>query len=603
MMLKSFQVTMYKSVIDSGVIEVSPLLVIVGKNESGKTSILKALHKLNPATADPYRIVDEWPRGNRESRSAEHAPCWAQFDLNNEEQAKLGTADASSMPMTSVRVGRTYAGKLTFEAERPLSAEAETALAAMLPKFVFMDEYEYFPGTAHLDQVQQRVTQNATTAQDKALITILTLAGLKLNEQVTAAQQADRTERQYELSDASATITKRMASHWKQLAYEIKLDADGQQFWTFVKSPGDKALIKLEERSRGFQWFFSFDAKLMHETKGDLKNTVILLDEPGLHLHASAQRDLLARLEEYAAGNTMIYTSHLPFMINLQEPDRIRVLNDTTGGPVVTRNLTESSPEAKLTLQAALGMTGRFGMPVADRNLTVEGSHDYWFITALSDLLAKSGKTHLPTDVVITACGGAPEVTYLSTFMVGQELQVAALYDSDQEGRGAKDKFVKSWLTRYNGTHAEALLVGDVMGVSGESAIEDLFPETFYTDAVLSLYRRHLPEDANGRLTLTPGGTLAKRVERALAQHNISFNKGSVAKVLCEKIRAMKSIADLPPETATRAEKLLASLAASLTKARPTSASSVEAKPSIVGAASPQGTVARGAEMVSKTPS
>jgi hypothetical protein len=132
-------------------------------------------------------------------------------------------------------------------------------------------------------------------------------------------------------------------------------------------------------------------------------------------------------------------------------------------------------------------------------------------------------------------------------------------------------------------------LVGDAMGVAGESAIEDLFPETFYADAVLSLYRRHLPEDANGPLTLTPGGTLAKRVERALAQHNISFNKGSVAKLLCEKIRAMKSIAELPPETATRAEKLLASLAASLAKAPPpviaTARVDLEAKP--LGGGSP----------------
>jgi energy-coupling factor transporter ATP-binding protein EcfA2 len=579
MQLKSFQVKMFKSVIDSGLIEVSPLLVIVGKNESGKTSILKALHKLNPATPDAYRIADEWPRGYRESRSAEHVPCWAEFELTNPEQAKLGTADSAALPLTRFRVGRTYGGALKFEAERPLNPQAEKALTEMLPKFVFMDEYEYFAGTAYLDQVQSRSSQNQATPQDKALMTILSLAGLKLAEQVQSAQQNDRTERQYELSDASATITKRLASHWKQLAYEVKLDADGQQFWTFVKAPADKSLIKLEERSRGFQWFFSFDAKLMHETKGDLKNAVILLDEPGLHLHASAQRDLLARLEEYAAGNTMLYTTHLPFMINLQEPDRIRVLNDSSEGPVVTRNLTESSPEAKLTLQAALGMTGRYGMPLADRNLAVEGAHDYWFLTALSDLLARSGKPHLPADVVITACGGAAEVTYISTFMVGQELLVTALYDSDGEGRTAKDKFVKSWLTRYNGTRAGALLLGDAMGITGDAAIEDLFPESFYLEAVLQQYRRQLPEAAGGQLKLPDGGTLAKRVERALAQFEIAFNKGSVAKLLCERIRGMKSMSELPPGTSTKAENLIQAINSSLAERTPVAASGIESKP------------------------
>lgn len=557
MNLKSFRVQMYKSIIDSGDIRVSPLSVIVGKNESGKTSILKALHKLNPAIAEPYKITDEWPRGHRESRSTDHVPCWAEFALSTEDQAKITAADATATALTTIRVGRTYAGVLKFEADAAISPQVEQAVTAMLPKFVFMDEYQVFKGTAYLDQVNQRVTSGNPLPDDKALVTILTLSGLNLADQVIAAQQQDKTERQYELSDASATITKRMASHWKHLAYEVRLDADGQQFWTFVKAPGDNALIKLEERSRGFQWFFSFDAKLLHETDGELKGCVILLDEPGLHLHASAQRDLLARLEEYAAGNTMIYTTHLPFMINLQEPDRIRVINETDKGAAVTENLTDSSPEAKLTLQAALGMTGRFGMPVGDRNLTVEGAHDYWYITAFSDLLARSGKTALPADVVITACGGASEVTYLSTFMVGQELQVTALYDSDGEGRGACDKFVKNWLARYKETRATALLLGESAGLTGDAAIEDLFTDAFYVDEVLSLYKHQLPESAAGKLTLPAGGPLAKRIEAALAQHGIAFNKGSVAKTLCQKIRAMKSIDELPAVTRTRAEALL----------------------------------------------
>ena len=36
------------------------------------------------------------------------------------------------------------------------------------------------------------------------------------------------------------------------------------------------------------------------------KNAIILLDEPGLHLHAAAQKDFLARLKEYAKDNQLI---------------------------------------------------------------------------------------------------------------------------------------------------------------------------------------------------------------------------------------------------------------------------------------------------------
>lgn len=558
---------MYKSFLDSGEISIDSLCVIVGKNEAGKTSLLKALYKINPALpskADEYHLREEWPRGYRETRNIKHVPCWAVFSLSAEEQKSLATAEPQLPGLSEVKAGRDFENKLHFEADTTLSDKAIQALTAMLPKFVFMDEYHVFKGMAHLNQVQDRRNGNTLQPDDKALLTILSLAGLKLEEQVKAASESDRTERQYELSDASATITKRMASHWKQLQYEIRLEADGQQFWTFVKSPGDKALIKLEERSRGFQWFFSFDAKLTHETKGDLQNCIILLDEPGLHLHAGAQRDLLSRLEDFAKTNILIYTSHLPFMINLQEPERIRVLSETENGPVITEKLTDSSPEAKLTLQSALGLQGRFGMPVGDRNLTVEGPHDYWYITALSDLFARSGLPHLPEDVVISACGGANEVTYLSTFMVGQQIQVVALYDADNEGRQAKDKFVKSWLARYNGCNAEALLLNEASGFQNDGAIEDLFTEEFYCKALLAVYKRHLPEEVTSTFRLTPGDCLAKRTEQTLSEHKVSFNKGSVAKIICKQIREMKTADELPEQTKKRAGALLATLHARL---------------------------------------
>ena len=73
----------------------------------------------------------------------------------------------------------------------------------------------------------------------------------------------------------------------------------------------------------------------MHETQGTMKGCVILLDEPGIHLHPEGQQDLLRRLETYAEGNSLLYTTHLPFMLDLQEPQRIRVLSETENGTVV----------------------------------------------------------------------------------------------------------------------------------------------------------------------------------------------------------------------------------------------------------------------------
>ena len=68
MKLIAFHVRDYKSTRDSNPIEVGDVTCLVGKNESGKTSLLKALYKLNPIILEhgKYDVVDEYPRADVE---------------------------------------------------------------------------------------------------------------------------------------------------------------------------------------------------------------------------------------------------------------------------------------------------------------------------------------------------------------------------------------------------------------------------------------------------------------------------------------------------------------------------------------------------------
>ncbi len=79
MQLTRFRITRYRSIWDSGWID-KDLTAIVGKNESGKTALLRALHKLNPFTPEPYHMEREWPRGHRrEPRDASTVVCSAKL--------------------------------------------------------------------------------------------------------------------------------------------------------------------------------------------------------------------------------------------------------------------------------------------------------------------------------------------------------------------------------------------------------------------------------------------------------------------------------------------------------------------------------------------
>ena len=63
MKLKSFRVGPYRNIIDGGSITVDPAVtVLVGKNESGKTNLLHALHALNSATEQRPLPRLDYPR-------------------------------------------------------------------------------------------------------------------------------------------------------------------------------------------------------------------------------------------------------------------------------------------------------------------------------------------------------------------------------------------------------------------------------------------------------------------------------------------------------------------------------------------------------------
>jgi predicted ATP-dependent endonuclease of OLD family len=667
MKLKAFRVEMYRSIIDSDWVEVEPLTVVVGKNEAGKTSLLRALHKLRPFSPEPYSMDNEWPRGRRKERDPKRVVCRAKFELSPEDLSAMKKATGLNLKPGVVEFSRTYAGELRVEVPWPneelprrpsdsvlqplakaipappggvgeaslakaqalvekartmiLGGEATSVeklreslamefqavrspadpqlqaekqfeasfatklseavqaipaattlhqlainkLAEMLPTFIYMSDYRAFSGSAQLDQVQQRKARNQLTEADGTLLTILELSGLKLDSEVEKGNQADRKQRQLDLDDASSTLTRAISDRWGQRRYEVSFRGDGQLFYTFVKDQHDPSLIELEERSKGFQWFFSFDLMFMHETKGTFSNCVLLLDEPGLHLHPQAQRDLLRRMEEYAANNVLVYTTHLPFMIDLQHPERIRILSETKGGTRVSTDLTESQPEAKFVLEAALGMDGSTSYLLSRKNLVVEGVDDYWIVNELSNLLGRSGRVSLPGDVFITPSGGASKAAYIATLMIGQQLDVAVLLDADKAGNDAEDHLIKGWLTRYQKSKAQVLKLGDVVGAPGrEFAIEDLFPEEFYMKFVYETYAQPLKAAGVTELKLNGADQLVKRISRAMEPLGITFNKSAVAKRLRDALRAMDTVDKLPPVTMEMAERLLGAIVEAL---------------------------------------
>ena len=667
MQLTAFRLFKYRNIQDSGLVKLADRLTcIVGKNQSGKTNLLKGLQKFNPHDKSvKYDVRSDWPRGGRRNKNENQVVCEAHFDLDDERE-ELAALAHPVLPATRAVVTKNYAGQynVTFpnyvfpdvlnpndveqicvnlkipemplgepfvcalgecieevrrsahqghftqlaiqaelhrkkleRAESPdhllkqnesqfvaeyvnlvgqisyeiaalltIKRQAEQCIIKHLPTFIYMDDYRTLDGNAHLDQVLQRLDQ--PLPQDETFLMIFHLAGLDLKKLVELGHSSDPStirERQYDLQDAGEMLTNAIADRWAQCPFRVQFRADGQRFFTEIEElDKNVGMLPLEEQSRGFKWFFSFDLRFMHDSGGTFAKCVLLLDEPGMHLHPGSQDDLLRRFDAYALQNSLIYTTHLPFLVDLREPSRIHVIKEREDmSASVSNDWASSAPDEKLTLQAALGMKAAQRELVAHQNLVVAGADDLFILTAFSSLLERSGRRGLADDVTIVAAGSAAGIVYRAIFMVGQGLEVVALFNSDEEGREQEAMLRTKWLTRYKNTHSSTVLLGNALGEPGDLGIEDLFSEKTYLRKAEEVHAAALTRAGVKSVAPVGSGTLAARVARGFAKVGVSFDQEAVSKVIrkeLQELRKMPYLSDIGRETADKAERLFAFL-------------------------------------------
>lgn len=670
MQLKQFRVWKYRNIQDSTAVTLlDNLTCIVGKNQSGKTSLLRALHKFNPKNPlDNFDINRDWPRNERRNKSADQIVCECVFEPTQDEAVELAAISPNAARLKSIRIAKSYANKLFvhFEPsesfpniknpdlvrqialgklvpdrnliifdhdmvtelvtkmsdaivdhraafktdsakaflENALIARADNEASRMLlqdffsqipvrieevlkqadslptmyrsasdyvlahlPTFIYMEDFLEFQGTALLDQLRDRRDKSALTSGDETILMTLELAGLDLGKIIDQGN-SDNTdiirERNHDLEDAARILTAQVAGRWGQAPYKIQFRCDRQRFFTEIETGRDEpmGMLPLEDQSKGFRWFFSFDLRFMHDSRGTFANCVLLLDEPGLHLHPGGQADLLKRLDEYARNNVLIYTTHLPFLVDLREPARILAMRQDQNHATVTNDLSAAGPDEKLTLQAALGMNLNQHYLIAENNLIVEGVDDFYILSELSNLFSKNNRVCIPDSVEITAAGGASEVVYMATFMVGQRLKAVALFDSDHEGRVQEEKLRTKWITRYKETSSSTILLANAVGVQGDFELEDFFPEQYYIQKTIESHKSKLAALGLNTIVLPQGGgLLCDRVERACQSVGVAFNKGSVAKAIRRDLSRMTDLAELDDTTVVKAEALFRSIA------------------------------------------
>ena len=158
--------------------------------------------------------------------------------------------------------------------------------------------------------------------------------------------------------------------------------------------------------------FFSFYLVFLSESDRSHKGAILLLDEPGLHLHPALQAQLLELFKRISENNQLIYTTHMPFLIDGNHIERVRTVYLTEPGKArVSNNVRpEGDRDTLLPIQAAVGYSIAQTLFFGKRSLIVEGVTDYWYIKTLSACLSTLNSSPvLSNDTVLIPAGAPPD--------------------------------------------------------------------------------------------------------------------------------------------------------------------------------------------------
>ncbi|MHC6156681.1 ATP-dependent nuclease [Bradyrhizobium elkanii] len=598
MQLIKFRVQNYRNIWDSGTIDISKVTAFVGQNEAGKSNLFEALYCINPITPETYKPDEDWPVDRWEGRATAKGKevCWAEFALTEDEIKDIfifaapeapppAATPEGSPPLTApalaaapktatVIASRAYGYKTAYSmraegAQKLDHAKVSQWIAEKLPKFVLVREYEMSGEQVELDQLRQRLANAGNNRQslsndDQTILIILDLAAIDLDDFIKKGQTTDgRTVRSFDKRSASSYLTRQFQKLWTQKNVRFDIDVDGSTLNIFAEDHEIGMPVRLKRRSTGFRWYVSFAWKFTHATRGDFKDCILLLEEPGIHLHYSGQKDLLDTFENLSNDNTILYTTHLASMVDLANPERVRIVESHNHHLGITQGVVSSSRGPMAVIERSLGLTGDLSGMLGNRQvLIVEGGTDALILQKLSGLLSKEGKG-LSDHVFPWPAQTASKTPMYAAFAIGQKWDAGVLLDTDPEGNTARDKIKTQYLNKLaeeQRNRFRVFMLGKAAGIKKTDAgIEDIFPDEFYLECTnaafgVAIKLSDLPLDGSDMIT--------KRVEHVLKtrHHHKALDKERVFAQMLRKFDQWKRVDDLPGDTAARAAELFATI-------------------------------------------
>lgn len=577
MKLIKYKVTNFRSVNDSGWIECDDITTLVGINESGKSNLLLALWKLNPAREGAIDVLHDLPVSKLSSlrdKLSEIVFITAEFSIDDITKNKIEEeCNCKLNENSSVIISRKYDGnyeieynEIEFLLNEEETEEVDSTSNQEKAKKIILDEIPCFVYYSNYGNLSSKIYLphaitwlgggtvpgiEANQEQVRTLKVLFEFVNLKPKEildlgkdpkvmamernrysssapskEEIAKAERDKEERSILLQSASVDLTKKFKDWWKQGEYKFRFEADGDYFRIWVSDDKRPAEVGLELRSTGLQWFISFYLIFLVESQNNHKNSILLLDEAGLTLHPLAQKDLYKFFDNLSINNQIINTTHSPFLVDTTNVDRCRVVySDENGFTVASSNLREGNDalnsKSIYAVHAAMGLSVSDIMLHGCNPIIVEGPSDQFYLNAIKTFMIKEKIFTPNSEILFVPSGGVKGIQGICSIVSSNNDGLpSVIVDSDRIGQDAVNK-LKNGL--YKEEVNKIIEVKEFTKVEN-SEIEDLIPFDLLKKGINKLFNN--VEDIEFEDEYENTKPLVPQIEDFAKKYNVSLEKG-----------------------------------------------------------------------------
>lgn len=464
------------------------LILLLGLNESGKTTILKGIEAFNFLN-DPEKEFNpkffQSVRRKSDVSSDKSAKITAEIQIEEDlwqlHTKRLGDKELSEQEMQNVNqfihylnekkrisITREFPFKngspklysYKFQTDNPFKSNPLANILAheiisVCPFIIYFEDFK--------DRIPEKIFINSNSdAYDPVWYDIID--GLFYNTNpaysITNYKSFFRPSNP-RLDDANTVLTlvnktlnRTFTEKWKTLSgvkeietTELTFNASKNQHFTLKIKDKDGTTYSVDERSKGALWYLSFLMKTEFRSKKLRKSSgkpVFLIDEPASNLHSTAQNNMINDFKALAQETSIIYTTHSQYLISLENIRNTYII-EKKNGTVEAKKWGSylSEKTAQITYYQPLAnlldvIPNDFTIPW-NKCLITEGPSDRHVLKGVYRLLYQ-GKP----DFVIYPGTSANSLSPIISLNIGWNSNFKILLDSDKEGVSAAKNYKSS---------------------------------------------------------------------------------------------------------------------------------------------------------------